>query len=75
MFLAACQTTNITNTKTIDEQTSMSQKNTSMPIVGGVETVYLPPFDISFQARMDTGAETSSEELPPLRYAHDDGWP
>lgn len=73
MFLAACQTTNITNTKTIDEQTSMSQKNTSMPIVGGVETVYLPPFDISFQARMDTGAETSSIDAKNIHPFERDG--
>ena len=59
-FLIACQTTkqedvNISENKTLPKQ----QNNTSL-IIGAVESVYIPPFEISFQARIDTGAATSS---------------
>ena len=44
-----------------------------MPIVGGVETLYIPPFEVSFQARMDTGAETSSIDAQNIRQFERDG--
>ena len=44
-----------------------------MPIVGGVETLYIPPFEVSFQARMDTGAETSSIDAKNIRHFERDG--
>lgn len=42
-------------------------------IVGGVETLYITPMQMPFQARMDTGAETSSIDVDNLRPFERDG--
>lgn len=73
ILLLGCQSINQTEMLTPEKQTSEIQKNTSIPIVGGVETLYLPPFEISFQARMDTGAETSSIDAQNITPFERDG--
>ena len=73
MFLFGCHSSgtpvNInTSTSQLTDKTS-----TQIPIVGGVETLYIHPFDISFQARMDTGAETSSIDAKNIQPFERDG--
>lgn len=49
------------------------QIQTKTPIVGGVETLHIIPFDMPFHARMDTGAETSSIDATNIRPFERDG--
>lgn len=72
IFLCACQTNNITSSTPQKKEPAIKQ-NIIMPIVGGVENLYIPPFEISFQARMDTGAETSSIDAKNIRPFERDG--
>ncbi|MBE6467763.1 MAG: hypothetical protein E7004_04140 [Alphaproteobacteria bacterium] len=73
MFLFGCQTTT-EMTNNFDNSTAIDNtKSSQTPIVGGVETLYIHPFDISFQARMDTGAETSSIDAQNIQPFERDG--
>jgi hypothetical protein len=45
----------------------------TLPIVGGVETLYLVPMKMPFHVRMDTGAETSSLDAQNIRPFERDG--
>ncbi|MBE6443248.1 MAG: hypothetical protein E7020_01085 [Alphaproteobacteria bacterium] len=72
ILIGACQhQTNLETTMTSNTQTIKDQ--TSTPIVGGVETLHIIPFDMPFHARMDTGAETSSIDAHNLRPFERDG--
>ena len=73
LFLFACQTTDKINSSITEKQPINTKPNISIPIVGGVETLYIPPFEVSFQARMDTGAETSSIDAYNIRPFERDG--
>lgn len=44
-----------------------------LDVVGGVEPIYFPPMKTPFQARMDTGAETSSIDVSKMRSFERDG--
>ena len=73
MFLFGCQSTD-SFVQTNDATTVVADTQTSQtPIVGGIETLYIHPFDISFQARMDTGAETSSIDAQNIQPFERDG--
>jgi hypothetical protein len=73
IFLLGCQTVpEMTKNFDITNETS-NTKSPQLPIVGGVETVYVPPFEMSFQARMDTGAETSSIDAHNIKPFERDG--
>ena len=73
IFLFACQTVNQENTSSPNNETVTKQQNNTSLIIGGVETVYVPPFDIPFQARIDTGAETSSIDAQDIKPFERDG--
>lgn len=73
VFLFACQTVNTTTTPISENTPSVIQQKSTLPIIGGVENLYIPPFEISFQARMDTGAETSSIDAQNIRPFERDG--
>lgn len=60
LFLFGCQALHNNNSDIIESSPQMPKSLSHNNIVGGVETVYVPPFEMPFQARMDTGAETSS---------------
>lgn len=72
-LLFACQTTDSTTMPISPKDTSTNLPKANLPIVGGVENLYIPPFEISFQARMDTGAETSSIDAQNIRPFERDG--
>ncbi len=44
-----------------------------LKIIGGVETLYVLPIKMPFQARIDTGAETSSIDVQNMRPFERDG--
>ena len=73
IFLFGCHSTAMTTTKTNITTDINKQQISQIPIVGGVETLYIHPFDISFQARMDTGAETSSIDAKNIQPFERDG--
>lgn len=73
IFLFACQTIDNKIILTPENQNLTPNKNITLPIVGGVESLYIPPFEISFQARMDTGAETSSIDATNIKPFERDG--
>lgn len=72
-FLFGCQAINHDNTKLSENKALVKQQNNTYLIIGGVETVYVPPFEIPFQARIDTGAETSSIDAQNIRPFERDG--
>ena len=72
-FLFACQTLDTSTMSISEKQILPAEQKITMPIVGGVETLYIPPFEVSFQARMDTGAETSSIDAQNIRPFERDG--
>ena len=72
-FLFACQTVNTPTISVSEDAAPIIKQKITMPIVGGVETLYVPPFEVSFQARMDTGAETSSIDAHNIRPFERDG--
>lgn len=55
-----------------NDKTSQQTK-IKTPIVGGIETLHILPFDMPFHARMDTGAETSSIDAHNIRPFERDG--
>ena len=72
-FLLGCQSINTNDVKNQKTPIPTHEKQISTPIIGGVETLYIHPFDISFQARMDTGAETSSIDAQNIIHFERDG--
>ena len=72
-FLFGCQTTNHENAQISENEFLVKQHNNTSLIIGGVETVYVPPFEIPFQARIDTGAETSSIDAKNIHPFERDG--
>ena len=72
-FLFACQSVNYENTNILNSNDSKKIQNNTSLIIGGVENVYIPPFEVSFQARIDTGAETSSIDAKNIRPFERDG--
>lgn len=72
-LLSACQTPVKQLPKTPIIQPIISGKTDNTPIVGGVETLHILPFDMPFHARMDTGAETSSIDVRNMRPFERDG--
>ena len=75
LLLAGCQTpvdkTTITTPLPSTPQQPLIYNNAK--IIGGVETLYVTPFVMPFQARMDTGAETSSIDADNIRPFERDG--
>lgn len=49
------------------------ETNHSLGIIGGIEPVYILPMKTPFQARIDTGAETSSMDVTDLKTFERDG--
>ena len=72
-FLFACQTSKYETINTIENESLPKQQNNTSLIIGAVESVYIPPFEISFQARIDTGAETSSIDAQNITPFERDG--
>ncbi len=73
IMLTACQSViNTPNTSQIIPNESPITK-TETPIAGGIETLYIVPLEMPFQARMDTGAETSSIDAQNLKPFERDG--
>lgn len=73
LLLCACQhQTDIPVTEPQGPNIEKQITNT-IPIVGGVETLHIIPFDMPFHARMDTGAETSSVDAFNIRPFERDG--
>ncbi len=72
-FLFGCQSLNHKSLEISENEVSVKQHSNTSPIIGGVETVYVPPFEIPFQARIDTGAETSSIDAKNIRPFERDG--
>ena len=66
LLLAACQNTIESNTS-IEPVSSQPETRQEAKIIGGVETLYILPMTMPFQARMDTGAETSSMDADHIR--------
>ena len=62
----------LTLTLSRGEGINKNKNNTSL-IIGGVESVYIPPFEIPFQARIDTGAATSSIDAQNITPFERDG--
>jgi hypothetical protein len=72
-LLGACQSAQneaVENPKPV--VTPVAAENT-LPVVGGVETLYVMPMKMPFHARMDTGAETSSLDVQNARPFERDG--
>ena len=72
LLLAACQNTIETNTS-IEPVSPQPEPRQEAKIIGGVETLYILPIEMPFQARMDTGAETSSMDADHIRPFERDG--
>lgn len=75
IFLFGCQTTADSDTPSLPEPiTSVTPvAHSSAHIAGGVETLYITPMEMPFQARMDTGAETSSIDADNIKPFERDG--
>ena len=72
-ILNACQTPiEKSPSSQISTPSTPSQINQT-PIAGGVETLHIIPFKMTFHARMDTGAETSSIDVLNMRPFERDG--
>lgn len=71
LLLTACQT-HVQQTP-VAEMTPLPKPAYSMPVAGGIETLYVTPLQMPFQARMDTGAETSSVDAKNIRPFERDG--
>lgn len=71
LLLTACQT-HVQQTP-VAEMTPLPKPAYSMPVAGGIETLYVTPLKMPFQARMDTGAETSSIDAKNMRPFERDG--
>lgn len=72
-FLFGCQSLNHKSLEISENEVLVKQHSNTSPIIGGVETVYVPPFEIPFQARIDTGAEISSIDAKNIRPFERDG--
>ena len=73
IFLFGCLSSGIPVNVTDTTTPCTDEPSVQIPVVGGVETLYIHPFDISFQARMDTGAETSSIDAQNIQTFERDG--
>lgn len=73
ILLTACQSVGEipSQNQTISSETPIIKPKT--PIAGGIETLYIVPLEMPFQARMDTGAETSSIDAQNLKPFERDG--
>ena len=72
-LLLGCQTINQENITPLENEVLPKQQNNTSLIIGGVESVYIPPFEIPFQARIDTGAATSSIDAQNITPFERDG--
>lgn len=72
LLLAACQS-NIESNTSIKPVSSQPETRQEAKIIGGVETLYILPMTMPFQARIDTGAETSSMDADHIRPFERDG--
>ena len=75
---SACQTSTNTTTQPSTpavnvEPVSKPQIKHSLGIIGAVEPIYILPMKSSFQARIDTGAETSSLDVDDYHIFERDG--
>lgn len=71
LLLTACQT-HVQQTP-VAKMTPLPKPAYNMPVAGGIETLYVTPLQMPFQARMDTGAETSSVDAKNMRPFERDG--
>lgn len=72
-LLLGCQTINQENITPLENEVLPKQQNNTYLVIGGVESVYIPPFEIPFQARIDTGAATSSIDAQNITPFERDG--
>ncbi len=72
LLLTACQN-NIEANTSIKPVLPQPEPRQEAKIIGGVETLYILPMEMPFQARMDTGAETSSMDADHIRPFERDG--
>lgn len=72
-ILGACQSAPKDVVSEAPEVVVPSPTENTLPIVGGVEALYLVPMKTPFHARMDTGAETSSLDVRNARPFERDG--
>ncbi len=72
LMLSACQN-NIEPTPVIESPVVPQPVTTGAKIIGGVETLYVTPIQMPFQARIDTGAETSSLDADHIKPFERDG--
>ena len=73
LFLFACQTHVNEPPATIPHPILPKTISSEAKIAGGIETLYVSPIKMPFQARMDTGAETSSIDAKNLQPFERDG--
>ena len=75
VFISACQTKQPPKPVAVPVVTVKSQPVVKHPlgIIGAVEPIYILPMSTPFQARIDTGAETSSLDVDEYHYFERDG--
>ena len=73
LLLSACQTSVETPDISAFPQDYKEPTTPRIPVVGGVETLYILPIEMPFHARMDTGAETSSIDAQNITPFERDG--
>ncbi len=72
LILSACQS-NIDSAPVVETPVVPQPTVTGAKIIGGVETLYVTPVQMPFQARIDTGAETSSMDANDIKPFERDG--
>ena len=73
ILLTACHSTIDQSNNISTSTTEKFTLKTEIPVAGGVETLYVPYITMPFQARMDTGAETSSIDAQNIKPFERDG--
>lgn len=72
LLLAACQH-NIEQPIEAEPVSPTPPSYSGATVIGGVETLYIIPMEMPFQARIDTGAETSSMDADHIEPFERDG--
>lgn len=73
LALASCQSKIEEAPMVTTPEPQTKQTVSDLKIIGGVETLYVLPINMPFQARIDTGAETSSIDVQNMRPFERDG--